>query len=184
MAVVGILAVIAFVNRGIPDPTVESAVSRYGEKLRAIATDVPAPADPAPNWIERAGDRLATVKANVEMADAIARNLEHLLATRSSGCTLANAAGDTIGKELGPATIVTQNALGALLLGAHERLKILDADNTALGWLGWRGSREEEISGLALLVHEIEMASANADLAFTRLKNEAAALSRMRVTCE
>ena len=178
------LSVFVFVNRGISEPTVESTVSRYAEALRAIGTDVPAPANPEPNWIERARDRLASVEASVQTAESIARNLEHGLAARSSGCSFAKAAGDAISKELVPARMATTKALDGLLSETKDRLKALEAENNTLGWVGWRGSREEAISGLVLLAHEIEMARTSADLAFTRLKNEAVVLSRLSVSCE
>jgi hypothetical protein len=52
----------------------------------------------------------------------IARDLEHQLATKSSGCVFAKAAGDAIDKEIPPAATATKNALGALLAGTKDRL--------------------------------------------------------------
>jgi hypothetical protein len=184
MAAVGILSVFAFANRGISEPTVESTVSRYAETLRAIGTDVYAPDDPAPNWIERAGDRLATVKANVKTAESIARDLEHGLTARSSACALANAAGDAIAKELEPARATTTKALDGLLSRTRDRLKALEAENNTLGWVGWRGSREETISGLTLLLHEIKATAADADLVFARLNSNVAALNKTALFCQ
>jgi hypothetical protein len=184
VAVVGILAVFAFANRGISEPTVESTVSRYAEALRAIGTEVPVPADPEPNWRERARDRLASVEERVQTVESMVRDLEHLLATRSSGCTLAKAAGDTIGKELVPARVATSKALDGLLSETKDRLKALETENNTLGWVGWRGSREEAISGLTLLLHEIKARAADADLVFARLENNGTVLSRMSLTCQ
>ena len=184
VAAVGILSVFVFVNRGITEPTVESTVARYANELRAIGTEVPVPANAAPNWTQLALGRLASLKASIKAAESIARDLEHGLAARSSACALANAAGDTIAKELEPARMATTKALDGLLSETKDRLKALEAENNTLGWVGWRGSREEAISGLVLLAHEIEMARTSADLAFTRLKNEAVVLSRLSVSCE
>ena len=184
VAAVGILSVFALANRGITEPTVESTVARYANELRAIGTEVPVPANAAPNWTQLALGRLASVKASIKAAESIARDLEHGLAARSSGCSFAKAAGDAISKELVPARAEMTKALDSLLLGTNDRLKSRNTENSAHGWVGWRGSREEEISGLVLLAHEIEMARTSADLAFTRLKNEAVVLSRLSVSCE
>ena len=114
----------------------------------------------------------------------IARDLEHQLATKSSGCVFAKAAGDAIDKEIPPAATATKNALGALLVGTKDRLKSLNEENNALGWVGWRGSREEEIYELLLLAHDIAITTANSDLAFSRLKVKATALNKVVLTCQ
>ena len=114
----------------------------------------------------------------------IARDLEHQLATKSSGCVFAKAAGDAIDKEIPPAATATKNALGALLAGTKDRLKSLNEENNALGWVGWRGIREEEIYELLLLAHDIAITTANSDLAFSRLKVKATALNKVVLTCQ
>ena len=89
----------------------------------------------------------------------IARDLEHQLATKSSGCVFAKAAGDAIDKEIPPAATATKN-------------------------VGWRGIREEEIYELLLLAHDIAITTANSDLAFSRLKVKATALNKVVLTCQ
>ena len=178
------MAVFVLANRGISEPTVESAVSRYAKELRAIGTEVPIQANSEPNWIQLALDRLAAVKANAQTVESIARDLEHQLATRLSGCAYAKAAGDAIGKELAPARGATMKALDGLLSGTNDRLRSRNTENSAHGWVGWRGSREEEISGLVLLAHEIEMARTGADLAFARLDSNVAALNKAALFCQ
>jgi hypothetical protein len=49
-------------------------------------------------------------------------------------------------------------------------------------WVGWRGSREPEIQELLLCAHDIATTTANADLAFTRLKIKATALNKVALT--
>jgi len=196
MAALGIMAVFFFANRGISEPTIETRVARYAKELRAIGAEVPMPIDPAPglspgssqtarrsSWTEQPNSRLAGLKANIRTADLIARDLEHQLATKSSGCVFAKAAGDAIDKEIPPAAAATKNALSALLSGTKDRLKSLNEENNALGWVGWRGSREEEINELLLFAHDIATTTANADLAFTRLKIKATALNKVALTC-
>jgi len=197
MAALGIMAVFFFANRGISEPTIETRVARYAKELRAIGAEVPMPIDPAPglspgssqtarrsSWTEQPNSHLAGLKANIRTADSIARDLEHQLATKSSGCVFAKAAGDAIDKEIPPAATATKNALGALLAGTKDRLKSLNEENNALGWVGWRGSREEEIYELLLLAHDIAITTANADLAFSRLKVKATALNKVALTCQ
>jgi hypothetical protein len=74
--------------------------------------------------------------------------------------------------------------LGALLAGTKDRLKSLNGENNALGWVAWRGSREEEIYELLLLAHDIAITTANSDLAFSRLKVKATALNKVVITCQ
>jgi len=174
VAVVGIVAVFLFANRGISEPTVETKVARYAKELNAIGAEMPMPMDSAPglppgggltarrsSWTEQPNSRLAGLKVNIRTAESIARDLEHQLATKSSGCVFAKAAGDAIDKEIPPAATATKNALGALLYGTKDRLKRLNEENNALGWVGWRGSREEEIYELLLLAHNITITTAN-----------------------
>ncbi|TMJ93764.1 MAG: hypothetical protein E6G74_23830 [Alphaproteobacteria bacterium] len=197
VAVVGIVVVFLFANRGISEPTVETKVARYAKELRAIGAEVPVPMDSAPglppggsltarrsSWTEQPNSRLAGLKANIRTADSIARDLEHQLATKSSGCVFAKAAGDAIDKEILPAAAATKNALSALLSGTKDRLKSLNEENNALGWVGWRGSREEEIYELLLLAHDIAITTSNSDLAFSRLKAKATALNKVALTCQ
>src|SRR5207244_9119772 len=67
--------------------------------------------------------------------------------------------------------------------GTKDRLKSRNVENNALGWVGWRGSREEEMYELLLLAHDIAITTANADLAFSRLKIKATALNTVALTC-
>jgi len=197
MAAICIMAVFFFANRVISEPTIETKVARYAKELKAIGAEVPMPIDLAPglppggsltakqsSWTEQPNSRLAGLKANIRTAESIARDLEHQLATKSSGCVFAKAAGDAIDKEIPPAATATKNALGALLAGTKDRLKSLNEENNALGWVGWRGSREEEIYELLLLAHDIAITTANADLAFSRLKVKATALNKVALTCQ
>jgi hypothetical protein len=197
MAALGIMAVFFVANRGISEPTIETKVARYAKELKAIGAEVPMPIDPTPglspggsqtarrsSWTEQPNSRLTGLKANIRAADSIARDLEHQLATKSSGCVFAKAAGDAIDKEIPPAATATKNALSALLSGTKDRLKSLNEENNALGWVGWRGSREEEIYELLLLAHNIAITTASADLAFSRLKIKATALNTVTLTCQ
>src|SRR5437016_2648175 len=102
MALLSIMAVFLVANRGISEPTIETKVARYAKELRAIGAEVPMPIDPAPglplggsltarlsSWTEQPNSRLAGLKANIRTAASIARDLEHQLATKSSGCVFA-----------------------------------------------------------------------------------------------
>ena len=80
--------------------------------------------------------------------------------------------------------VAVDDALGALLSGTKDRLKRLNEENNALGWVGWRGSREEKIYELLLLAHNIAIMTASADLAFSRLKIKATALNTVALTCQ
>jgi hypothetical protein len=124
------------------------------------------------------------VTENIHTAELIARDVEQRLATKSSGCIFAKAAGDAIEREISPAAAATKNSLAALLSATNDRLSTLTKENTAFGWVGWRGSREEEINELLLFVHDIATTTANANLVFTRLKMNATALSKVVLTCE
>jgi hypothetical protein len=113
---------------------------------------------------------LARLKGNVEEAASIASDLERQLAAKSSGCTLS---------ILSPVRWAK-----ALLAAAKARLTSLNDENKSLGWTGWRGSREEAISELALLGHDVATTIANADLAFSRLKNATGGLDKVSATCQ
>ena len=73
--------------------------------------------------------------------------------------------------------------LGCPSLRDEDRIKRLTDENTALGWTGWRGSREEQISELWVLAHAIEATTAEAGLAFYRLIDNTTALDKMSFTC-
>src|SRR5207245_2859334 len=125
---------------------------------------------------------LAFAPGKVDMT--FAYSVTHPLLSDVSGCVFAKAAGDAIDKEIPPAATATKNALGALLSETKDRLKRLNEENNALGWVGWRGSCEEEIYELLLLAHDIAITAANADLAFSRLKVKATALNKVAPTCQ
>ena len=183
------IAGVYFLVEFIPDSPSENA-ERYAEKLRDIAAEVPV--DPGQNsshrdrlsassWTEQAVSRLAILKANVQTTELIARDVEQELATKSSGCILAKTVG--VDKKIAPAKLATRHALDALLAETNDRIRHLTDQDAALGWTGWRGSREEEIDELMLLAHDIETTMADAVLAFYRLENEVSALGRMSFTC-
>jgi hypothetical protein len=110
-------------------------------------------------------------------------DLERQLAAKSSGCIFTRRAGDKIDKEIPLAATATRNALMALLAGTKARLTSLNDENKALGWIGWRGSREQVISELVLLSHEVETTAANSYLVFARLKNATGGLHTESATC-
>jgi hypothetical protein len=126
---------------------------------------------------------LTRLRGNVEKAASTATDLERQLATKSSGCTFVNKAAEKIDKEIPLAATATENALMVLLVETKARLRNLNDEDNALDWTGWRGSREEAISELTLLSHDIATTVANADLAFARLKNTTIALDRSSATC-
>jgi hypothetical protein len=183
VAATGIVGVFCFTHRGISEPTAETRIARYVQELQAIAVEVPLQIDPAPNWTQQAQVSLASVKANIQTTESIARDVEQQLATKSSGCIFAKAAGDAIAKGITPARAATQNALDALLSETNDRIKHLTDEDKALGWTGWKGSREEQIFKLALLAHDVETTVAVADLALTRLQDNGTALNRMTAAC-
>jgi hypothetical protein len=94
------------------------------------------------------------------------------------------AAGDKIENEIPLAAASIKTALGSMLSGTRDRYENLANENTALGWVGWRGSREQEIQELVLFAHEISTTAANADLALARLQLKATALNKVAPTCE
>jgi hypothetical protein len=180
---VGILPVLFLANRIAAEPPVEAKVARSVEQLKAIAAQEPMRVDATPDWNPQARARLSDVKESVETAESIARDVERQLATKSSGCIFAKTDGGAVNKAIAPAWTATKNALDTLLSETKDRIKHITDENTALGWIGWRGSREEQISELWLLAHAIEATTADAYLAFYRLQNNATALSKVSFTC-
>jgi hypothetical protein len=75
-------------------------------------------------------------------------------------------------------------ALDSMFSGTRGRYENLSQENTALGWVGWRGSREREIQELVLVAHDISTTAANADLAFARLRLKVTALNQVALTCQ
>jgi hypothetical protein len=173
----------ALVN-GSTEPPIQTTIGRYADALKAIGAGVRLPINQGPGQPHDALPRLATVKENIQTAELIARDVEQQLATKASGCIFAKTAGDAIEKEILPAAAATKNSLDALLSGTKDRLSNLTKENTAFGWAGWRGSREQEIQELLLFAHDIATTTANADLAFTRLKIKATALNKVALTCQ
>jgi hypothetical protein len=172
IAVVGIAVVSFFANPSISEPAIVN-------ELQRIAARGPGPVNSEADWT----GRLDRLKAYVQTANSIARDVEQQLATKSSGCILAKSVGGAVDKEIDPARAATRNALNGLLTETKDRIRHLTAEDAALGWNGWRGSLEEQIDELVVLAHEITTTTANADLAFTRLRNDATALNELGVTC-
>jgi len=180
---VGILAVLFFANRIAAEPSIETKVAHSVDQLKAIAAQEPMRIDATPDWTRQALTRLSDVKESVATAESIARGVERQLATKSSGCTFAKTDGGAVNKEITPAWTATKNALDTLLSETKERIKHRTDENAALGWVGWRGSREEQISELWVLAHAIEATTAEAGLAFHRLNDNTTALNKMSFTC-
>jgi hypothetical protein len=180
---VGILAVLFFANRIAAEPSVETKVAHSVDQLKAIAAQEPMRIDATPDWTRQALTRLSDVKESAATAESIARGVERQLATKSSGCTFAKTDGGAVNKEITPAWTATKNALDTLLSETKERIKHRTDENAALGWVGWRGSREEQISELWVLAHAIEATTAEAGLAFHRLNDNTTALNKMSFTC-
>lgn len=180
VAVAGIAAVLLFANPSISEPAVDAQVVRYVNQLRGIAARGPGPVSSTTDWT----GRLDHLKAHVQMANSIARDVEQQLATKSSGCILAKTVGGAIDKEIAPAGAATKNGLDKLLAETKDRIKHLTEEDAALGWTGWRGSREEQIDELVVLAHEITTTTADADLAFNRLRNDTTDLNKVGVTCQ
>jgi len=183
MVAVVIVGFSALVN-GSTEPPIETTIARYADALKAIGAGVRLPINQGPSQPHDALPRLATVKENIQKAELIARDVEQQMATKSSGCIFAGASGNAIEKEISPAATATKNSLAALLSATNDRLSKLTKENTAFGWVGWRGSREQEIQELLLFAHDIATTTANADLAFTRLKIKATALNKVALTCQ
>ena len=70
-----------------------------------------------------------------------------------------------------------------LLAETMAGLTSLNDENKTLDWIGWRGSREQVISELVLLSHEVETTGANSYLVFARLKNATDGLEKASATC-
>jgi hypothetical protein len=180
---VGIPAVLFFASRIGAEPSVEIKVAHSVDQLKAIAAQEPMRIDATPDWTRQALTRLYDLKESVETAESIARDVERQLAEKSSGCIFAKTDGGAVNKEITPAWTATKNALDTLLSEAKDRIKHLTDENTTLGWTGWRGSREEQISELWVLAHAIEATTAEAGLAFYRLNDNTTALNKMSFTC-
>jgi hypothetical protein len=183
VSVVGLLAVSVFTSRGTSEPTIETKVASIVRDLKATQALQPLQDDPGRDWPQKAQVNLTRLKGHVEKAAAIAGDLERQLAAKSSGCIFVKQADDKIDKEIPLAVMATENALIALLAETKARLASLNDENKALGWTGWRGSREEAISELALLGHDVAVTTASADLAFARLKNATGGLEKASATC-
>ena len=183
-ALLVVAATIIGLAKGSTEPPIEMTIARHADALKAIGAGVRLPINQGPGQPQDALPRLATVKENIQTAELIARDVEQQMATKSSGCIFAKAAGDAIEKEISPAAAAAKNSLDALLSGTKDRLSNLTKENTAFGWVGWRGSREQEIQELLLFAHDIATTTANADLAFTRLKIKATALNKVALTCQ
>ena len=84
----------AVLVKGSAEPSVERVVARYAGSLKAIGAAVRLPINQGPSQPQDALPRLATVKEDVQTAELIARDFEQQLATKSSGCIFAKAAGD------------------------------------------------------------------------------------------
>jgi hypothetical protein len=183
MSVVGLLAVSVITSRGTSEPTVETKVGYIVRDLKAMQATGPLQDDPGRDWPQQAQMSLTRLKRNIENAASIASDLERQFTAKSSGCAFAKQAADKIDKEIPWAATATRNALMALLTGTKARLTSLNDENNALGWIGWRGSREEAISELALFGHDVAATTANADLAFARLTNATGGLDKASATC-
>jgi hypothetical protein len=183
VTVVGLLAVFVITSRGTSEPTVETKVGYIVGDLKAMQAMEPLQGDPGRDWPQQAQVSLTRLKGNIEKAASIASDLERQLAAKSSGCPFAQQAADKIDKEIPLAATATDNALKALLAETKARLTSLNGENKSLGWTGWRGSREEAISELALLNHDLATIVANADLAFARLKNATSGFDKVSATC-
>jgi hypothetical protein len=183
VSVVGLLAISVITIRGTSEPTVETKVGYIVRDLKAMQAMEPLQDDPGRGWPQQAEVNLSRLKANIEKAASIASDLESQLAAKSSGCTFAKQATGNIDQEIPLAATAIENGLKALLAGTKARLTSLNAENNALGWTGWRGDREEAISELALLGHDVSTTIANADLAFARLRNATGGLDKASATC-
>jgi hypothetical protein len=173
IAMAGIVAVSFFANPSISEPAIVNELQRITARGPGAVN----------SEADRTG-RLVHLKAHVQMANSIARDVEQQLATKSTGCILAKTVGGAVDKEIAPARAATRNALNGLLTETKDRIRHLTDEDAALGWNGWRGSREEEIDELVVLAHEITTTIADADLAFARLRNDATGLNKVGVTCQ
>jgi hypothetical protein len=183
VTLVGLVAVFVITSRGTSEPTAETKIGYIVGDLKAMQAMEPWQDDPGRDWPQQAQANLTRLKANVEKAAAIANDLERQLAAKSSGCIFAKQAADKIENEIPLAAAATENALKLLLAGTNARLTSLKDENKSLGWTGWRGSREEAISELAVLGHDVAVTIANANLAFARLKNATGGFDKVSATC-
>jgi hypothetical protein len=183
VSVVGLLAVSVFTSRGTSEPTIETKVGYIVRDLKAIQALEPLQDASGRDWPQQAQVNLTRLKGHVEKAASIAGDLEPQLAAKSSGCIFVKHAVDKIDTEIPLAATATENALTVLVAGTKARLANLNDENKALDWTGWRGSREETISELALLGHDVAVTTASADLAFARLKNATGGLEKASATC-
>jgi hypothetical protein len=184
VSVVGLLAVSVFTSRGTSEPTIETKVGYIVRDLKAIQALEPLQDASGRDWPQQAQVNLTRLKGHVEKAASIAGDLEPQLAAKSSGCIFVKHAVDKIDTEIPLAATATENALTVLLAGTKARQTSLKDENNALGWTGWRGSREEAISELTLLGHDVAITTANADLAFARLKNATGGLDKASAICQ
>jgi hypothetical protein len=184
VSVVGLLAVSVFTSQGTSEPTIETKVGYIVRDLKAIQALEPLQDDSGRDWLQQAQVNLTRLKGHVEKAASIAGDLERQLAAKSSGCIFVKHAADKIDNEIPLAATATENALIALLAETKARLASLNDEKKVLGWTGWRGSREEAISELALLGHDVAVTTASADLAFARLKNATGGLGKASAICQ
>jgi hypothetical protein len=180
LAAGGIAGVSRFSHRVVSEPTFETTISRYADELRAIGSKT---FREAPSQTKEAPARLAEVKADTGKVEKIARDIEQRLATKTLGCAFAKAAADNIESEFLRAATQIDDALDRLFSETKQRHASLVEQNTALGWVGWRGSRETEIHELVLFAHAIVTTTADADLALARLQLKASVLNKLASTC-
>jgi hypothetical protein len=183
VSVAGLLAAAVFTSRVTSEPTIEAKVGYIVRDLKAMQAAEPLQDEPGQGWPQQAQVSLTRLKGNIEKAASIASDFERQLTAKSSACTFAKQAADKIGKEIPLAAAATEKALKALFARTKARITDLNDENKALGWTGWRGSREEAISELALLGHDVAATAANADLAFARLKNATGGFDKVSATC-
>jgi hypothetical protein len=175
--------VAAALDSGLRQNSVEENVSRYEMELKEIATTAPIPAGGGEDVAQTVPRTLTAIKSQVATVEGIAGMAQRDLSAQASGCRFAKAAGSKMPTEIGPARAAIKRNLDALASAVGERLHRVTAENTALGWVGWRGSRQVEIYRLAVIAHDISMTAARADLAFARLKTTFAPLNRVAATC-
>jgi hypothetical protein len=180
LAAGGIFGLFWATHRGMSVTTTESTIADYADELRAIGARKPIAASSQKD----APACLADVKADIGRVEKIARGIEQRLTTKSSACAFAKVAGDKIEKEIPAAASAIENALDGLFSETTERYQSLTEQNAALGWVGWRGSRETEIQEFVLFAHDIVTITANADLAFERLRLNESALNKVASTCD
>lgn len=164
--------------------SIEENVSRYEIELQEIATSVPIPALSGADVAQVVPQRLSAIKTQVTAVEKIARAAQRDLSAQASGCRFAKAAGSELLTEIEPARTAVKRNLDALRATVGKRMDRVTTENRALGWSGWRGSRQVEISRLIVIVHDVSMTAARADLAFARLRSTLAPLSKVAATCQ